>query len=310
VPRPCSSSPAHRHADGPISHRPSAPLYRNYMSVLYIVSTPIGNLEDFTFRAVAVLRNVSRVLAEDTRRTSILFRRYDIHTPLVSAHEHNEAARAAQVVGWLEAGEDIALVSDAGTPLLSDPGLRIVRAVLDAGHEVVPLPGPSALLAALVGSGLPPEPLTFFGFVPRAGRERRELLQQLANLRHTAVLYESPARLAGLLSDLVDACGPARDVAVARELTKLHETFVRGTLAAALEHFADAPARGEIVVVLGGGVPEDATPEDAERLAASLLAEGQSPRDAAKELARRLRMPRNDAYSLILSIGAGVQEKE
>jgi 16S rRNA (cytidine1402-2'-O)-methyltransferase len=280
------------------------------MSVLYIVSTPIGNLEDFTFRAVAVLRNVSRVLAEDTRRTSILFRRYDIHTPLVSAHEHNEAARAAQVVGWLEAGEDIALVSDAGTPLLSDPGLRIVRATLDAGHEVVPLPGPSALLAALVGSGLAPEPLTFFGFMPRAGRERRELLQQLANLRHTAVLYESPTRLAGLLSDLVDICGPAREVAVARELTKLHETFMRGTLAAALEHFADAPVRGEIVVVLGGGVSEDATPEDAERLAASLLAEGQSPRDAAKELARRLRMPRNEAYSLILSIGAGVQEKE
>jgi 16S rRNA (cytidine1402-2'-O)-methyltransferase len=280
------------------------------MSVLYIVSTPIGNLEDFTFRAVAVLRNVGRVLAEDTRRTSILFRRYDIHTPLVSAHEHNEAARAAQVVGWLEAGEDIALVSDAGTPLLSDPGLRIVRAVLDAGHEVVPLPGPSALLAALVGSGLPPEPLTFFGFVPRAGRERRELLQQLANLRHTAVLYESPARLAGLLSDLVDTCGPAREVAVARELTKLHETFVRGTLAAALEHFTGAQVRGEIVVVLGGGVPEDATSEDAERLAASLLAEGQSPRDAAKELAWRLRIRRNEAYSLILSLGAGVQEEE
>src|SRR5690606_1994757 len=201
------------------------------MPVLYVVSTPIGNLDDITVRALAVLRDVDRVLAEDTRRTAVLLRHYDIATPLVSAHEHNEAARAEQLVAWLDEGESVALVSDAGTPLLSDPGARLVRAALDAGHDVIPVPGASALLSALVVSGLPAEPFTFFGFVPRSGRARRELLAELAGLRHTAVLYESPARLVALLRDLIDACGAARPVAVARELTKLHESVVRGTLA-------------------------------------------------------------------------------
>src|SRR5687768_15115744 len=153
---------------------PALPLPKR-MSRLYIVSTPIGNLEDMSARAVTVLKSASRVLAEDTRRTAILFRRYGIGTPLVSAHEHNEAARAQQLLSWLESGDSVALVTDAGTPLLSDPGARLVDAVIAGGHDVIAIPGASALLAALVISGLPAEPFTFFGFPPRSGRERSEL---------------------------------------------------------------------------------------------------------------------------------------
>jgi 16S rRNA (cytidine1402-2'-O)-methyltransferase len=270
------------------------------MSALYIVSTPIGNLEDMSARAVTVLSSASRVLAEDTRRTSILFRRYGISTPLVSAHEHNEAARAQQLISWLAAGESVALVTDAGTPLLSDPGARLVDAVIAAGYDVIAIPGASALLAALVISGLPSEPFTFFGFPPRSGRERSELLQQLSSLSHTAVLYESPARLRSLLADLATVCGADRPVAVARELTKVHETVVRGTLAEALRYYEEEPARGEVVVVLGGAVPQPVDPADAARLARELLASGQTAKSAAQELARRLRIPRNEAYSLVL----------
>jgi 16S rRNA (cytidine1402-2'-O)-methyltransferase len=272
------------------------------MSRLYIVSTPIGNLDDLTFRAVAVLSDVQRVLAEDTRRTAILFRRYGISTPLFSAHEHNEAARAAQILSWLDAGEQVALVSDAGTPLLSDPGVRIVRAVIGAGHDVVPVPGPSALLAALVASGLDPEPFTFFGFLPRSGRARQEQLDALAGLGHTAVLYEAPARLLRLLDDLAAACGAQRNAAVARELTKLHESVVRGTLDDLRRQYETGPVRGEIVVVLAGAARVEPAPGEALQLAASLLAGGESARSVAKEVARRLRIPRNDAYSIVLSL--------
>ena len=159
------------------------------MAKLYIVSTPIGNLADMTHRAIDTLRAVQRVLAEDTRRTAILLRHYGITTPLISAHEHNEVARVAQILGWLAAGEDLAIVSDAGTPLLSDPGARIVAAVIEAGHDVVPIPGASALLAALVASGIEPEPFTFFGFLPRSGKERKERLAEIAAARYTTVLY-------------------------------------------------------------------------------------------------------------------------
>jgi 16S rRNA (cytidine1402-2'-O)-methyltransferase len=280
------------------------------MSFLYIVSTPIGHLEDISYRAVTVLKDADRVLAEDTRRTAILFRRYGISTPLVSAHEHNEASRAAQLLGWLDAGESVALVSDAGTPLLSDPGERIVRAVIDAGHDVVPVPGASALLAALVASGLEPEPFTFFGFLPRSGGARRERLEEIAALRHTAVLYEAPSRLAALLRDLLEAGPGMREAAVARELTKLHETIVRGTLEEVHAHFADTPVRGEVVVVLGAAPARVATEEDATELATALLEAGATPKSAAAELARRLRMPRNHAYALVLAVRGAADRKK
>jgi 16S rRNA (cytidine1402-2'-O)-methyltransferase len=276
------------------------------MPILYIVSTPIGNLADMTQRAVDTLRAVHRVLAEDTRRTAILLKHYGISTPLYSAHEHNEAARCAQILSWLSEGEDLAIVSDAGTPLLSDPGARIVQAVVGAGYDVVPIPGASALLAALVASGLEPEPFTFFGFLARSGRERKGRLKDIASLQHTVVLYEAPGRLAKLLEELTERCGPARRVAVGREITKLHETFVRGTLGDVLAYYRDQQVRGEVVVVLAGAPePEAAEAEQAAtEMARQLLAGGATPRDAAKQIARMLNVPRNRAYELTLSVSA------
>lgn len=276
------------------------------MATLYIVSTPIGNLGDTTHRAIATLRQVSRVLAEDTRRTAVLLRHYGLETPLVSAHEHNEAARAEQIVAWLANGDDLALVSDAGTPLLSDPGARIVHRVLEAGHAVVPIPGASALLAALVASGIDAEPFTFFGFPPRGGRERAQLLERLADLDHTAVLYEAPGRLVRLLADLAAACGSDRRVAVGRELTKLHETFVRGTLAETIASYDGRSIRGEVVVVLAGAgeIRQPVAAADAAALARTLLREGNRPSAVARELARSLGLSRNDAYTIALSEAA------
>jgi 16S rRNA (cytidine1402-2'-O)-methyltransferase len=270
------------------------------MPSLYIVSTPIGNLADMTYRAVETLRTVHRILAEDTRRTGILLKHYSINTPMLSAHEHNEAARSAQIVNWLQAGEDVAIVSDAGTPLLSDPGARMVEAVIAAGFEVVPIPGASALLAALVGSGIEPEPFTFFGFLPRSGKERKHRLSELGQLPQTAVIYEAPGRVAKLLQDLTESCGTERRAAVARELTKVHETFVRGTLQELASYYQDENVRGEVVVVLAGAqpVPIADLEADAEEVARTLLDAGQTPRDVARELTQRFNLPRNLAYQL------------
>jgi 16S rRNA (cytidine1402-2'-O)-methyltransferase len=271
------------------------------MGQLYIVSTPIGNLTDMTYRAVEVLRGVGRILAEDTRRTRILCRRYDITTRLVSAHEHNERARAEAVLGWLGAGEDVALVTDAGTPLVSDPGARLVAAVLGAGHRVVPVPGPSAVLAAVVASGLPAEPFTFFGFLARSGRARTDRLAEVATLPHTAVLFESPARVIRLLEDLAARSGAERRVAVARELTKVHEEVVRGTLSEVASHYRESGVRGEVAVVLEGAssIPAAVDEEAGAALAAALLSDGGRPSVVAGEVARRLGLARNVAYEIV-----------
>jgi 16S rRNA (cytidine1402-2'-O)-methyltransferase len=275
------------------------------MSSLYVVSTPIGNLEDITQRALRILGEADRVLAEDTRRTAILFKRYGIATPLVSAHAHNEAGRAAQVVGWLEAGETVALVSDAGTPLLSDPGARIVADVIAAGHDVVPVPGASALLSALVGGGFDTAAFTFLGFPPRSGRDRKAVLERVAALDHTVVLYEAPPRVHALLADLAAACEDGRRAVVARELTKIHETFQRGTLAELARYYEDAPPRGEVVVLVEGGTGGRAmVVEDPAAVAHGLLAEGGRPSGVARELARRLGLSRNEAYEIVLAAAA------
>lgn len=277
---------------------------------LYIISTPIGNLGDMTYRGVEVLRAVSRILAEDTRRTRILLEHYAIHTPMVAAHEHNEAARAANAVAWLDAGEDVALVSDAGTPLVSDPGARIVNAVRAAGYEVVPVPGASAVLAALTASGLPVEPFSFYGFVPRTGIQRQAVLRELAGLPHSIVIFEAPGRLMGLLRDLQDIAGEGRAVVVAREVTKLHEEFYRGTLAEAVAYYDAHEPRGEVVVVLAGAGPvESAAAEDAARsVAAQLLAQGRRPSAVARELVDRCDVPRNVAYRIALELSGGGHE--
>lgn len=275
------------------------------MARLYIVSTPIGNLADITYRAVEVLGRVSRILAEDTRRTGVLLRRYGIATPLVSAHAYNEAARSAQLLEWLDAGEDVAIVSDAGTPLISDPGARIVRRVIAAGHDVVPVPGPSAVLAALVASGLDPEPFTYYGFLPRAGGARARRLEEIAALEHTAVVYEAPGRLVRLLRDLAVRCGGDRPVVVARELTKVHETFLRGTLEEAVRYYERERPRGEVVVLVGGrvaGPAAEAGGVAAAELARGLLARGERPSAVAREVSRRLGLPRKRAYEIVLSL--------
>ncbi|HUF13540.1 MAG TPA: 16S rRNA (cytidine(1402)-2'-O)-methyltransferase [Longimicrobiales bacterium] len=275
------------------------------MSTLYLVSTPIGNLGDMTHRAVSTLGAVSRVLAEDTRHSRVLMQRYDIATPLVSLHEHNEASRLETVIGWLDEGQDLALVSDAGTPLVSDPGARLVAAASQRGHRVVPVPGASAVLAALTASGLAPEPFTFFGFVERSGASRRTRLEEIAASRYTVVLFEAPNRLLRLLEDLVAACGETRFASVSRELTKVHEETTRGTLAELAAYYGEREVRGEIAVVVSGAepvAPELEADDAARTLAAALLARGERPSAVARELAERLSLSRNRAYELVQAL--------
>ncbi len=275
------------------------------MARLFVVSTPIGNLEDLTERARRVLGEVQHILAEDTRRTGrLLVHIGRVSARLTSLHAHNEAARVQLVLEWLERGHDVALVSDAGTPLVSDPGVRVVRAVSEAGHDVVPVPGPSAVLAALVASGQPGDRFTFLGFMPRKGPDRREAIGRVAEAQDTVVMFESPERLVRLLVDLVAACGRERQVAVGRELTKLHETVLRGTLSDALLYYQTNAARGEVTVVVSahslGAVGEDV--EGAKALARELLAGGSSASSAAGVLAERLGLARNAAYRLVQDV--------
>jgi 16S rRNA (cytidine1402-2'-O)-methyltransferase len=217
---------------------------------LYLVATPIGNLEDTSQRALRILQEAHMVACEDTRHTQILLRHFDIRAKhLTSYTEFNHRRKVAELVGQLDRGWDVALVSDAGTPGLSDPGEQLVRAAIDAGHDVVPVPGPAAAIAALVASGLPTREFTFVGFVDRKSGPRRRALERLMAERRTAVLYESPYRLAALLADLA-AVAPDAPVAVARELSKVHEEIRRGTASELAEHFAAHPAKGEVTVVL------------------------------------------------------------
>jgi len=266
---------------------------------LYVVSTPIGHLGDFSFRAVETLKAVDAVLAEDTRHSVHLLKRYDIGTPLVAYHEHNEAKATPTLVARLLAGESFALISDAGTPLLSDPGSRLVRAAVDAGVPVSPVPGASALLAALVASGLDIDRFTFFGFLPRKGAERREVLGEVTASRHAGVLYEAPSRVADSLAELAQAGAGARAAVVARELTKQFEETRRGTVAELAAYYVDNPPRGEVVIVIAGAEAALGATEDELRVrAAALRAEGRSARDVAAALTAELGAPRNLAYRL------------
>lgn len=265
---------------------------------LFVVSTPIGNMGDFSFRAVETLRSVSAVLAEDTRHTRHLLERYEIDAPLVAYHEHNEAKATPRLVERLLNGESLALVSDAGTPLLSDPGARLVRAAIDAGVLVSPVPGASALLAALVASGLEAERFTFFGFLARKGPERRTAIDELVALRHAAVLYEAPARVHATLAELADAGAGGRQAVVARELTKQYEELRRGTVAQLVAYYQQTPPRGEVVIVIAGQVPTGASEDQLRARATALRAEGRSARDIAAALSAELGAPRNLAYRL------------
>jgi 16S rRNA (cytidine1402-2'-O)-methyltransferase len=221
------------------------------MGKLYLVATPIGNLEDVSPRALRILQEAHMVACEDTRHTQILLRRYEIRAKHLTAYtEFNHKRKVAELVGQLDRGWDVALVSDAGTPGLSDPGEQLVRAAIDAGHEVVPIPGPAAAIAALVASGLPTREFTFVGFVEKKSGPRRRLLERLRAEGRTFVIYESPYRVADLLADLA-AVAPDAKVVVARELSKLHEEFVRGSAVELAERFAKSPTKGEVTVVVG-----------------------------------------------------------
>jgi len=269
------------------------------VGTLRLVATPIGNLEDVTGRALRVLREADLVLAEDTRRTRVLLDRYGIAARPRSLHAHNEAAREREVLEALAAGRDVALVSDAGTPLVSDPGERLVAAALAAGHRVEAVPGPSAVLAALAVSGLPAAPFAFLGFLPRRAGERDALLRGWRDRRETLVLFESPRRLGGALRALAAALGD-RPAAVARELTKLHEEIARGSLSALAERFAEG-ARGEVTVVIGGatgGASAGGSPgESVDDRIAALAAQGLRAREIARTLAEETGLPKRALYA-------------
>jgi 16S rRNA (cytidine1402-2'-O)-methyltransferase len=273
---------------------------------LYVVSTPIGNMGDFSFRAVETLRAVSVILAEDTRHSRRLLDRYDIQTAMASYHEHNEAKATPRLVERLRAGEDMALISDAGTPLLSDPGQRLVNAAVAAGIQVVPIPGASALLSALVASGLAAERFTFYGFLPRRGKERAAVLDEIASSHHTAVLYEAPGRVVDSLRALADRAGEQRPVVVARELTKQFEELQRGTLGSLGAYYSNSPPRGEVVILIAGASPPPTVPDETalREEARALRARGLTVRDVAAELARR-GAPRNLAYRMAKTAGVG-----
>jgi 16S rRNA (cytidine1402-2'-O)-methyltransferase len=271
------------------------------MATLYLVATPIGNLEDITRRAQRVLAEVALVAAEDTRHSGLLLRHLGLHKPLLSLHEHNEAARIPTVLAALDRGEDVALISDAGTPGLSDPGYRLVQAVWEAGHRVVPVPGASALLAALVASGLPTDRFLFLGFPPRKAAARAALLREVAAEPGTLVFFEAPTRLPAFLQDIAAVLGPERPVVVARELTKIHESFWRGTAAAAVAAFAEPPP-GEIVVLVGGAPAAAKAPSpvatEVEAVLRGLIAGGMTASEAARRLARLTGLSRRELYRL------------
>jgi 16S rRNA (cytidine1402-2'-O)-methyltransferase len=269
------------------------------MSTLYLVATPIGNLEDLSMRARRILSTVRLIAAEDTRHTARLLQHYGIHTPAISYHEHNKLVRLERVLAELAEG-DVALVSDAGTPGLNDPGYELVRAALQAGHAVSPIPGPSAPLAALVTSGLPTDAFLYLGYLPRKQSERRRLLQSVAAQPYTLIFLETPHRLPEALDDLQAVLGD-RQCAVARELTKLHEEIVRGPLSQARQHFTAQPPRGEFTLVVAGQPAGPARWDEARLQAAILEARrlGEAPSQAARRLAADSGWPRSEVYRML-----------
>lgn len=281
---------------------------------LYVVATPIGNLEDITIRALRVLREAAVIAAEDTRVTRKLLSHFDIHTPLTSYHSYTDPRKIESLVARLCRGEDVALVSDAGTPGISDPGSSLIAAALDAGVPVVPVPGPSALAAAVSAAGLDTSRITFAGFLPRKAGERRREVEALRALPHTLVFYESPERLVGLLEALREILGDRRAV-VAREITKKFEEFARGSLSELAAHFTARGARGECAVLIAGstdphaaGAPAEES-DDPEAVLTRLLQSGMSVRDASRRAAEETHRPRKELYALAARLAESVERE-
>lgn len=272
------------------------------MGSLYLVATPIGNLEDVSARALRVLREASLIAAEDTRQTRKLLSHYNIHTPLISYHEHSQARRLENILEKLD-GADVALVSDAGTPALNDPGFELVRLAIERGYTVTPVPGACAPIAALVVSGLPTDKFLYLGYLPHKAGDRRRFLKQIAGQPYTLIFLETPHRLLPALVDLATILGD-RDIAIARELTKLHEQVYRGKISAAQAFFASGEILGEITLVVAGYQPE---PEkwDEQRLHSEIsagLAQGEAPSKIASRLASISGWPRREIYRILTNI--------
>jgi 16S rRNA (cytidine1402-2'-O)-methyltransferase len=273
---------------------------------LYIVATPLGNLGDVSPRAAEILRRVPVVAAEDTRRARGLLSHLDAHPRVLSFHAHSPERRQDLLLEILETGCDIALVTDAGTPGVSDPGEELVHAARQAGFGVVPIPGPSAVATALSAAGLPADRYLFLGFLPRKGSARARLLEAAAQSEWTIVFYEAPGRLPDLLADLAEVVGAGRKAVVGRELTKLHEEFRAGTLAELASYYGESEPRGEITLVVAGrgdaASPQTTLPEVAGR-AQALLADGLTRKAVVQRLVADLGVPRNEAYRIVTSLG-------
>jgi 16S rRNA (cytidine1402-2'-O)-methyltransferase len=267
---------------------------------LYLVATPIGNLEDITLRALRVLRSVDKIACEDTRQTQKLLNHFEIKTPTVSYHMHNEVARSEELVAELNAGGRIAVVSDAGTPGIADPGGQIAAAALAAGVPVFPVPGANAAISALIASGLPTERFTFHGFLPAKAGQRRTALEELPRGSGTQVFYEAPHRIVDTLADLETVFGGAQQVIIARELTKLHEEFLRGTVSELQGVLAGrASVRGEMVLLFNLVAADGAAtqrPGIAAAVAALMKADGLNEMDALKRVARERGIGKSEAY--------------
>lgn len=272
---------------------------------LYVVATPLGNLADLSARAVEVLSRVPVVAAEDTRRTRGLLTHLDARPTLLSFHAHSAEHRLDNILDILRSGRDVALVSDAGTPSVSDPGTDLVAEARAAGVSVVPIPGPSAVATLLSAAGVPADRYLFLGFIPRKGKERSRLLARAAAEEWSVVFFEAPPRLVSLLEDLIPLAGPGRTAVVGRELTKVYEEIRSGTLGELADYYSAVPARGELTIVLQGTgepAPEPDRTEDAVEQATSLLAEGLTRREVVQRLTQSLGLPRNEAYKLVMEL--------
>lgn len=274
------------------------------MGTLYLIATPIGNLEDITYRAVRLLGEVRLIAAEDTRQTRKLLQHLKLQTPLTSYYEHNKLVKQSEILQALQEG-DVALVSDAGTPALNDPGYELVRAALAAGHAVSPIPGPNAAIAALVASGLPTDAFLYLGYLPRKSGERRNALAAVADLPYTLIFLEAPHRVLAALNDLQEQLGD-RPAAIGRELTKLYEEIFRGMLSEAIEHFSSQAPRGEFTLVIAGRPASEETWTEL-RLKAVIdqaRSAGEAPTRLASRLAAESGWPRRKIYRLILEAEA------